>query len=145
MEVFTIGFTKKPASVFFGSLRERGIRLLMDVRLNNKSQLSGFAKRADLEYFLAELCGAGYVHEPLLAPTQEMLSAYRAKRLTWSEYERAYLELITNRRVETQIDRRRFETPTVLLCSELKPDRCHRRLAIDYLAQAWGSLQIKHL
>jgi uncharacterized protein (DUF488 family) len=145
MEVYTIGFTKKPAATFFGSLTEHGVQRLMDVRLNNTSQLSGFAKRGDLEYFLRELCSASYVYEPLLAPTQEMLSAYRSKQIRWLDYERLYLELIASRRVEEQIDRRQFETPTVLLCSELKPDRCHRRLAVGYLANAWGGLEITHL
>lgn len=145
MEVFTIGFAQKPASAFFGGLKDHGVRRLMDVRLNNKSQLAGFTKQGDLEYFLRELCSATYVHEPLLAPTSDMLKAYRAKQLDWQEYDRLYLKLIGDRHVEDRIERQGFETPTVLLCSELKPDRCHRRLAVEYLARAWGDLQIIHL
>jgi uncharacterized protein (DUF488 family) len=145
LEVFTIGFAQKPASSFFGSLKAHGVKRLIDVRLNNKSQLAGFTKREDLEFFLRELCDAAYVHEQLLTPTQDMLKAYRAKRLDWAEYERLYLELITDRRVEEQIQKQSFETPTVLLCSEPKPDRCHRRLAAEYLATAWGEVQITHL
>jgi uncharacterized protein (DUF488 family) len=145
VEIFTIGFAQKPASIFFGGLKDHRVGRLMDVRLNNKSQLAGFTKQGDLEYFLRELCGATYVQEPLLAPTSDMLKAYRAKRIDWTEYEDLYTKLISDRHVEQRIDRASFETPTVLLCSELKPDRCHRRLAADYLARAWGDLQIVHL
>jgi len=118
---------------------------LVDVRLNNKSQLSGFAKRGDLEYFLRVICGAIYSHEPLLAPTQEMLRDYRRNLMTWPDYERMYNELLKTRSVGAQISRQRFDTPTVLLCSELKPDRCHRRLAAEYLARLWGDVVIVHL
>src|SRR5436190_7878258 len=105
----------------------------MDVRLNNKSQLAGFTKQGDLEYFLRELCDAAYTQEPLLAPTHEILQAYRSKQIGWDEYEQLYSQLITERKVEDRIDRQTFDIPTVLLCSEFKPDRCHRRLATDYL------------
>ena len=77
MKVFTIGFTKKPAGRFFGLLRESGARRIVDVRLNNVSQLAGFAKRDDLAYFLAEICGMEYVHLPELAPTKEMLDDFK--------------------------------------------------------------------
>ena len=145
MEIFTIGFTQKSAEAFFGTLKQSGVRQLVDVRLNNKSQLAGFAKRGDLAYFLRELCDAAYSHEPLLAPTQDMLGAYRRKIMTWSDYERKYLELLDSRQVGTQIARQTFETRSVLLCSELKPDRCHRRLAAEYLAGVWGDVNIVHL
>ena len=80
MEIYSIGFTKKSAHQFFGALRQAGVRRLVDVRLNNVSQLSGFAKRQDLPYFLKELCGADYLHEPLLAPTQTMLDDYKKRK-----------------------------------------------------------------
>lgn len=145
MEIFTIGFAKRPAAAFFSALKQAAIQQLMDVRLNNKSQLAGYTKQGDLEYFLRELCGAAYVREPLLAPTDEMLKAYRAKRIDWPEYERRYGALIADRRVEDEIDRTVFDVPTVLLCSEFKPDRCHRRLAAEYLASKWGDVRIVHL
>jgi uncharacterized protein (DUF488 family) len=145
VEIFTIGFTQKSAEAFFGTLKTSGVRQLVDVRLNNKSQLAGFAKRGDLEYFLRELCDATYSHEPLLAPTPDMLGAYRRKLMNWSDYERKYLELLDSRQVGAQIARRTFEIRTVLLCSELKADRCHRRLAAEYLASVWGDVSIVHL
>jgi uncharacterized protein (DUF488 family) len=145
MEVYSIGFTKKTAEQFFGILKREGIRRLLDVRLNNISQLAGFAKRDDLRYFLHEICGAEYVHEPLLAPTQEMLDGYKKRKGRWEDYEREFLALLTERRVEEKIERGIFATPTVLLCSELKAERCHRRLALEYLAEKWGGLTVRHL
>lgn len=145
MEVYTIGFTKKTAAEFFGLLRHTGIKRLLDVRLNNSSQLAGFAKRADLAFFLEELCGAEYVHEPLLAPTQDLLDAYKKQKGSWAEYERRFLTLMAERQIEDQIERSLFNQPTVLLCSEETADHCHRRLVLEYLQKKWGNLQIIHL
>src|SRR5436309_3277970 len=103
MEVFTIGFTKKTAAEFFGILRGNGIKRLIDVRLNNVSQLAGFTKREDLQFFLRELCAADYVHEPLLAPTQDMLDAYKKRKGAWEDYERAFLDLMAERKIEERI------------------------------------------
>lgn len=145
MEVFTIGFTKKTAAEFFGILERTGIKRLLDVRLNNSSQLAGFAKRADLGYFLAQICRADYLHEPLLAPTQEMLDAYKKSKGSWEEYERLFLQLMTERKIEEQLDRNLFAVPTVLLCSEETAEHCHRRLVAEYLQAAWGDVEIVHL
>ncbi len=145
MEVFTIGFTQSMASHFFGRLRQAGIRRLLDVRLNNVSQLAGFAKRDDLAFFLRELCGAEYIHEPQLAPSQEMLDGYKKQKGTWAEYERQFLALLSERKVETRISRELFALPTVLLCSEATAEQCHRRLALEYLQEHWSNLTITHL
>jgi len=115
------------------------------VRLNNSSRLSGFARRADLPFFLEELCGAEYLHEPRLAPTREMLDAYRKGSVGWSGYEGRFLELMRERRVAETLDRDLFEAPTVLLCSEAGPERCHRRLVLEYLNRAWGGIRAVHL
>jgi len=145
MEVCTIGFTKKSAAQFFGALRDADIQQLVDIRLNNVSQLAGFTRRGDLPFFLRELCGAGYVHEPLLAPTQDLLDDYRKNGTDWSEYERRFNALMTERRVEEVIDRNLFSTPTVLLCSEPTAARCHRRLVVEYLSAKWGPIAVSHL
>ena len=145
MEVFTIGFTQSSAAHFFGRLRGAGIKRLLDVRLNNVSQLAGFAKRDDLAFFLRELCGADYVHETLLAPTLELLEGYKKRKGSWSKYEQQFLDLMTQRRVEERIDRTLFDVPTVLLCSEATAEQCHRRLAAEYLQGCWGRLTITHL
>lgn len=145
MEVYTIGFTRRSAAAFFGALRDAGIRCLLDVRLNNTSQLAGFAKRDDLAYFLHELCGAEYVHEPLLAPTRELLDAYRKTRGSWEQYAEQFLALLAEREVERVLDRALLAGPTVLLCSEPTAERCHRRLVLEYLAAAWGDVSPVHL
>jgi hypothetical protein len=114
------------------------------VRLNNASRLAGFARRADLPFFLRELCRADYVYEPLLAPTREILGAYRNGG-EWSDYERTFLDLLSERRVEETLDRDLFDVPTVLLCSEARPEHCHRRLILEYLDREWGGIQAVHL
>jgi uncharacterized protein (DUF488 family) len=145
MEVYTIGFTKRTAAEFFGALKHAEIRRLLDVRLNNSSQLAGFTKKADLAYFAKEICGAEYVHEPLLAPTQDLLDDYKKKKGSWEDYERRFLKLMEQRRVEEKIDRRLFGIPTALLCSEPTPEYCHRRLVLDYLTEKWGDMKSVHL
>jgi uncharacterized protein (DUF488 family) len=147
VEIFTIGFTKTTAERFFGRLKENRIERLLDVRLNNRSQLAGFAKRDDLEYFLRELVGAAYEHEPLLAPSQEILDAYKKKgAMPWAEYEERFGALMRERLIETRLKREAFAAQrTVLLCSEDTPDRCHRRLVAEHLADRWGGIEIVHL
>jgi uncharacterized protein (DUF488 family) len=145
VDVYTIGFTRKSAAEFFGLLKGAGIRRLIDVRLNNVSQLAGFTKRDDLAFFVKELCGADYVHEPLLAPTQDMLDAYKKAKGDWAEYERRFLRLMAKRRIETRIDRGLFAVPAALLCSEPTPEHCHRRLVVGYLADKWGDVNAVHL
>jgi uncharacterized protein (DUF488 family) len=145
MEIYSIGFTQKSAHQFFELLKDRGIRRLLDVRLNNVSQLAGFTKREDLQYFLHRICGAEYVHETLLAPTQEMLDAYKKNKGSWQDYERKFLALMSERAIESKLDPASFSVPTVLLCSEPTPDRCHRRLVLEYLASKWPGLEIRHL
>jgi len=145
MEIYTIGFTKKTASEFFGALSDAAIQTLIDVRLNNKSQLAGFTKQADLEYFLSKICGIRYQHELSLARSDEMLKAYRAKKIDWPEYAREYSNLLISRSIENQLSRSDFQDRTVLLCSECEPDQCHRRLAAEHLSDAWEPLKITHL
>jgi uncharacterized protein (DUF488 family) len=146
MEIFTIGFTRTTAEDFFGRLRQHRIERLLDVRLNNRSQLAGFAKRDDLAYFLRELLGAGYEHAPLLAPSQEILDAYKKqKSISWVEYEERFLALMRDRRVEHELDPAEFEVRTVLLCSEATPEHCHRRLVVEYLTDHWPALSAVHL
>lgn len=143
--IFSIGFTQRTAEEFFGALRSAGVRRLLDVRLNNTSQLAGFAKRDDLRFFLREVCGAGYEHEPLLAPTQEMLDAYKKRKGAWSDYEREFLALMRARRIEERVSKEAFAVPTALLCSEFTAEHCHRRLVMEYLAEAWGGVTMRHL
>uniref|UniRef100_A0A7C2WJW0 DUF488 domain-containing protein n=1 Tax=Thermorudis sp. TaxID=1969470 RepID=A0A7C2WJW0_9BACT len=144
MRIFTIGFTKKSAQEFFELLRASGAERVVDVRLNNVSQLAGFTKRDDLAYFLRQICDMDYVHVPQLAPTPAILDAYRKKQITWNQYEVRFLELMEQRRIEETVPKQIIEEGC-LLCSEDKPDHCHRRLVAEYLARHWGDVEILHL
>lgn len=115
------------------------------MRLNNVSQLAGFTKRDDLAFFLREVCGAEYVHEPLLAPTQAMLDSYKKAKGAWEDYETKFLGLMAERKIEEKIDKALFNVPAVLLCSEPTPENCHRRLVVEYLQEKWGDLRCTHL
>ncbi|HJR92462.1 MAG TPA: DUF488 domain-containing protein [Acidimicrobiia bacterium] len=145
MQIYTIGFTHKSAESFFAALRQQGIERLVDVRIVNTSQLAGFTKMDDLRFFLDELLDADYVHQPALAPTKELMRSYRHKEKTWPEFERAFLDLMAERRVEDLIPRDLFDRRSVLLCSEVSAERCHRRLVVEYLDGRWGDLEPIHL
>jgi uncharacterized protein (DUF488 family) len=144
MKLFTIGFTKKSARRFFELLRSSGARRVVDVRLNNVSQLAGFAKKDDLAYFAKEVCGMDYLHLPALAPTKEMLDRYKKEGGDWQEYERQFLDLMRQRRIEETISKEAI-ADGCLLCSEDKPHHCHRRLVAEYLKDRWGDVDIVHL
>jgi uncharacterized protein (DUF488 family) len=144
MKIFTIGFTRKPAEMFFTRLQNAGVRRLVDVRLNNTSQLAGFAKKDDLRYFAKAICDIDYVHLPQLAPTAGILEAYKKnKNGDWELYQRQFVESIRSRQIENLP--RKILDSACLLCSEEKPHHCHRRLVADYLAEKWGGVEIEHI
>ncbi len=144
MKLFTIGFTKKNAEQFFTRLKQPGLMRLVDVRLNNVSQLAGFTKKNDLQYFLREICNLDYVHLTELAPTQDMLDAYKKNGGDWSVYERQFTALMAARRIEETVDRD-LMAGGCLLCSEATPEHCHRRLVAEYLQEKWDDVEIEHL
>ena len=144
MRLFTLGFTKKSAEEFFGRLKRSGATRLVDVRLNNVSQLAGFTKKDDLRFFTDAICGIPYLHLPILAPTQAMLDGYRKAKGGWDTYERQFLELMTKRNVEHEVSRGQLEG-ACLLCSEDRPDHCHRRLVAEYLKRHWDDVEVVHL
>jgi uncharacterized protein (DUF488 family) len=144
MRLYTIGFTKKSAAQFFDTLRDAGVKRVVDVRLNNVSQLAGFTKKQDLAYFLEKIDAAGYLHAPLLAPTQHLLDSYKKHGARWSEYEHGFLKLMKDRRIEITWASEIRESDC-LLCSEEKPDHCHRRLVAEYLAAQLGGIEVQHL
>jgi len=145
MELFTIGFTQTSAERFFGRLGDAGIARLVDVRLNNSSQLAGFAKAQDLPFFLRALIGADYRHEPMLAPTRALMDDFKKKKGSWAAYEEGFMALMAERRVEVELSPRTFERSTALLCSEATAEHCHRRLVCEYLARHWPDVRATHL
>lgn len=144
IHLYTIGFTKKPAETFFTLLKNSGVKRLIDTRINNVSQLSGFAKGTDLKYFAGEIGNISYEHNIDFAPTKELLSQYRTKKLTWPEYEIEYLNLLDIRKIAQKINIEKLHE-NCLLCSEHKPEKCHRRLLAEYLQQVRNDIQITHL
>ena len=138
MAIYTAGFAEWTAERFFSELKTHSVSHLVDVRLNNVSQLAGFAKKKDLEFFLKTICGAEYMHEPTLAPTSDLLKEYRSKRITWDEYGKHFLELLKERKVESVLSQELLRGAPVILCSEHRPEFCHRRLALDYLGNHWN-------
>lgn len=144
INLFTIGFTQKSAEQFFETLLKSGVRKIIDTRLNNVSQLAGFTKRKDLEYFLQKIGNIEYIHILDLAPTKDILDAYKKNGGDWETYEKEFLNLIEKRQIEKTV------TPEILdcgclLCSEPKPHHCHRRLVAEYLKDKWRNVKICHL
>jgi len=145
IELFTIGFTKKNAQTFFSLLKSSGIKTVIDTRLNNTGQLAGFTKRDDLAFFLNRLVDAQYVHWKESAPTEELLSAYKKKKLTWNQYEIEYRSLISHRRLHESDVVSRLPN-SCLLCSEAKPHKCHRRILAEYLQETLSDrISVTHL
>jgi len=145
MDIYTMGFTQKSAETFFKNIINNKIDILVDVRLNNQSQLAGFTKGKDLAYFLRALCDCDYDHNTIYAPTKEILQAYKKEEITWEEYEVRYNELINRRRVAFDF-KKDYEqySRVMLLCSELTPECCHRRLLAEYLVKELGG-KIVHI
>lgn len=144
IKLFTIGFAKKSAEEFFKKLSLAGIKCLIDIRLNNVSQLAGFTKKGDLEYFLRAIANIKYKHEVSLAPTKDILDAYKKRKIDWKEYERRFFELLEVRTPEKNLCSDDFDY-VCLLCSEPKPEKCHRRLVAEYLKRKWNNVEIHHL
>jgi uncharacterized protein (DUF488 family) len=144
VKLFTIGFTKKSAETFFGKLEKAGVKKIIDIRLNNISQLAGFSKKNDLIYFLKTICGCGYRHETLLAPTEQILEAYKKKMISWTEYANKFNDLLRVRKAHELVSASELHG-SCLLCSEPVPDKCHRRLVAEYFRDHFNNISITHL
>ena len=144
MNLYTIGFTKKSAEKFFNVLIDAGVKRVIDIRLNNTSQLAGFAKKDDLLYFLTKIGDIDYTHRPELAPTQEIMEGFKKKTGSWEIYEQKFLALLAQRGVEGAIPKKMLDD-ACLLCSEEKPQKCHRRLVAEYFRGKWPEIEIVHL
>lgn len=143
IKIYTIGFAKKNAEEFFTKLKKAKVTKLIDVRLNNVSQLAGFANAKHLPYFLS-LHGIDYVHREELAPTKELLDGYKKKSISWSEYEKQYPQILDSRNVMDKLDINEFDN-AVLLCSEATEEQCHRRLLAEYLKGENSDIKVIHL
>lgn len=144
MKISTIGFTQKSAETFFTLLVSAGVKRVIDVRLNNNGQLAGFSKARDLKFFLRELHDIDYEHIPELAPTKDILDAYKKHGGDWSVYEYEFLNLMEQRSIDQSVSSDLLNQGC-LLCSEHKPHHCHRRLVLEYLSSKWGGITVDHL
>lgn len=142
--LYTIGFTGKKARAFFQLLQENHVRKIIDIRLNNKSQLAGFTKQGDFEFFLETIAGIKYEYRPDLAPDKQLLDDYQKKIISWDEYEKRFLSLMKERKPENTLNPEELHE-SCLLCSEPTAWRCHRRLVAEYFQYIWPSILIKHL
>lgn len=145
VKIYTIGFSQKSAKYFFNLLRNHKIKQLIDIRENNTSQLSGFTKRGDLQFFLEVIINASYIHMPELAPDKSIRKKYKETK-NWEEYERDFLELLDERDVVNLLKRVQYTSPFVLLCSEPEPDKCHRRLVAELIKKhIYPDAEVIHL
>lgn len=144
MQLFTIGFTHKSAETFFGLLTDAGVKRVVDIRLNNVSQLAGFTKRDDLAYFLDRVAGIGYAHVPVLAPTQDLIDSYRKKGMPFGDFAREFTALMKKRAVES-LPEAKLHDGDCLLCSEVNASECHRSLVAAYLAPHYKKLTVTDL
>ena len=142
--LLTIGFTKKTAEQFFESLKKNGVKKLVDIRINNKSQLAGFAKGVDLKYFVKEINSIPYVYITDFAPTKELLSDYQNKKIDWIGYLKIFRQIIENRQIDKKYNIKDFDN-ACFLCSEELPDKCHRRLIVEYFKEKNEDIQIVHI
>ena len=146
MIIYTIGFTKRTAKEFFDTIHSETVDLLIDIRLNNTSQLAGFTKSGDIEYFLEKICSCKYDHDPALAPTKEILNDYKKGIIDWEEYSERFLQLMQQRSmVESFVKKYISYEKVCLLCSELSPVNCHRRLVAETLNSKNPAWEIRHL
>ncbi|KYO65525.1 DUF488 family protein [Thermovenabulum gondwanense] len=149
MKIFTIGFTKKSAEEFFELLGENGVKLLLDIRLRNNSQLAGFAKGEDLRYFIEKILGIEYIHDIRFAPTDELMDSYKDKKISWDEFKKRFFDLMDERNIEEVLKKEYLNKidGICLLCSEEKAKGCHRSLVAEYIKEKMGQedIEIIHL
>lgn len=132
--LYTIGFTQKSAEQFFELLKKNQVARIIDIRINNASQLAGFAKGKDLQYFVKQICNANYEYVKDFAPTKELLAKWRKAEINWEQYTRVYLNLLKERSILKKYDVKKFNN-ACFLCSEETPELCHRRLLVEYMKE----------
>ena len=146
IKVCTIGFTKKTAKQFFSILTKNNIDAVVDIRLNNSSQLAGFSKYPDIEFFLEKICNTGYKHDLHFAPKDSTLTKYKKKQISWDEYEKEFAQTMMERKITEYIKANYSSEGSIcLLCSEPTPENCHRRLVANYFKEIFHEVQILHL
>jgi len=143
--IYTIGFSKKSLREFVKLLKDAQVEKLIDIRLNNTSQLSGYAKKDDLAYIM-ELVNIDYVHDISLAPDNKLLYDYKKNLVDWGVYKTRYLNILEERNIKDSINELINNKTICLLCSEHKPNKCHRSLLASFINDSLNeNLDIIHL
>ena len=150
IKLFTIGSSEKTAEEFFTLLKNAGVCRIIDVRLENSSHLLSFTRMTHLPYLLREIGEIDYEHKPVLAPTENILYTWKASQkrdIDWKRYKRRFIPVLRRRKIETLVKPADLDN-ACLLCSESKPENCHRRLVGRYLRDRWADnvkVEITHL
>ena len=144
IQLYTIGFTGKSAEKFFTLLQNNAVERLVDTRINNTSQLAGFAKADDLAFFARSIGRMDYKHQLDFAPTKDLLADYRKGKISWADYEIEYLNLLDVRKIANKVNIEELHQ-NCLLCSEHTPEKCHRRLLAEYFQHRYNNIRIIHL
>lgn len=147
--IFTIGSNGKSAKKFFELLKYNNVDLLLDVRLNNTSQLAGITKGGlgNLDYLLKNICNIDYIHDLKLAPSKLMLDNYKNKKnMNWDTYTEMFLELYESRNLNNYIQENylSMNKNICLLCSEEKYQECHRGIITNELNKKY-KINVIHL
>ena len=144
INLFTIGFTKKSAEEFFNLLISNRVERIVDIRINNSSQLSRFAKAEDLQYFAKAIGNIDYLYRTDFAPTIDLMKKIRKNEMSWEEYEVEYLNFLDMRKIAKKVNVEEFNN-NCFLCSEHTPEKCHRRLLVEYFQKLNNDVKIIHL
>jgi len=145
IRLFTIGFAKKNGEEFFGILKENKVKKLIDIRESNTNIYAGFTMKQNLPFFLRNILDIEYIEMKILAPTKEIRKIYHEDKLNnWHYYEDAYINLLNERDIKSAINKSILDR-AVLLCSEPTPEKCHRRLAAEYLQINYNDIEVLHL
>ena len=147
-DLYTIGFTKKTAEQFYNLIRNNGITTIIDVRLNNTSQLASFSKYPDIVFFLHEICNCKYISERFFSPEEKTLKDYKNNAITWEEYVIQFNETLERRCIKDFISRNYSKIvqneKICFLCSEDLPNMCHRKIIADIFAELFD-MKVNHL
>lgn len=145
-KIFTIGFTRKTAEEFFDTLEDNGVTKIIDIRFNNTSQLLGFSKYPDIEYLTRKILKGEYFHDRHFAPSEKILVRYKKNVIDWDEYEKEFADLMDYRDIDNYIADKYFDQENYcLLCAEVSPENCHRRLVAEKIRDVLGDVEIIHL
>lgn len=147
MMIYTIGSNRKSAETFFELLRRNDVRFLLDIRLRNSSQLAGFAKGNDLEYFTGRILGIGYRHDVRFAPDEGLFEVRKSKGLNMEQFALKFWETLEERDMKQVLldEYAGVMDGICLMCSEEDHRECHRSVVAGYISDVFGGTEVVNL